>query len=572
MKGAENTAPRSAAPGDPGDAVTKSYEAALEGWPARLHSLIQANPLFPYSGCLDRDYWHYRAPAAFPSAMFQMGVLALSIAATSVSSAAAQRRWLELTFRALEFWSEMQHSDGTFDEWYRRERSYAATAFSTFAATEAVLLLDDAGHGSFPGRGRVINAAGRAAAWLASRHDPHVSNHSAGGIAALHNAALLTGEDRFSHAAADQLRALASKQHPEGWLPEYRGMDPGYLTVSVGYLAAYAVRGGPPLALEIADRALRAAAIGVNPDGSFGGAFGSRNTAFLMPHGLELLADESPAARWILENTVGHGHHQLVSPANADDRYFAFFFLWSYLWALRARNSRSADSPASQPQVGECPAAGIRRIRTGSWELVTNVFKGAPLRLYRENELILVESGYAARAGRRSWATTQGYHPGEPGPPSQVHTDQISAKARFQKARPENPLDRLSLPFAAYQATVAHMGGIGAHIGDTVKRLLIRRREVFPLTLSREIRVDTNRVEIIDIIQATRAIPRVSLAALTEVTTMHNPSSRFATRPDVGLPPSAARWEGDVARGGTLRRSVVVRVNGDVGDSGLNLA
>jgi hypothetical protein len=116
------------------------------------------------------------------------------------------------------------------------------------------------------------------------------------------------------------------------------------------------------------------------------------------------------------------------------------------------------------------------------------------------------------------------------------------------------------------------MGGIGAHIGDNVKRLLIRRREVFPLTLSREIRVDTNRVEIIDIIQATRAIPRVSLAALTEVTTMHNPSSRFATRPDVGLPPSAARWEGDVARGGTLRRSVVVRVNGDVGDSGLNLA
>ena len=572
MNGPETT--QSAAPGpeEPGDPVARAYSSALAGWEERLHGSIQANPLFPYSGCLDRDYWHYRAPAAFPSAMFQVGVLALGIAATSEPSSGPQQRRLGLTLRALEFWSEMQHSDGTFDEWYHRERSYAATAFSLFAAAEAVLLLDEAGHGSFAGRHQVLAAVDRAASWLVGRRDPHVSNHSAGGIAALQCAALLTGEDRYSRAAADQLGEFASTQHCEGWLPEYRGMDPGYLTVSVGYLAAYAGRGGPPLANEAAERALRAAAIGVNPDGSFGGAFGSRNTAFLMPHGLELLADTSPVARWILENTVGRGHQQLVSPTNADDRYFSFFFLWSYLWARQVRRRRLATSPAPPPAVTDCPSAGIRRIKKGSWELVTNVFKGAPLRLYWEDELVMVESGYAACAGGRSWATTQGFSPDQTAPVSSDQSDPIMLRVQFQKVRPENPLDRMSFPFTAYQATFAHLGSIGTRIGDTVKGLLIRRREDFPLTLGREIRVTADRVEIIDTIRATQAIPRISLAALTEVTIMHNPSSRFTTGADLSLPPSAVSWEGDIADGATLRRSVVVTARDQISDSGLDLA
>ena len=559
-------------PGESRDAVVQAYDLALVGWEERLHGLIQSNPLFPYSGSLDRDYWHYRAPAAFPSAMFQIGMLGLGIAATSEPSSGPQRRRLELTVRALEFWSGMQHSDGTFDEWYHRERSYAATAFSLFAAGEAMLLLEEAGHGAFAGRSGVLNAVDRAASWLVGRHDPHVSNHSAGGIAALQCAALLTGQDRYSRAAADQLSQLASAQHSEGWLPEYRGMDPGYLTVAVGYLAAYAERGGPPLAKEIAERALGAAAIGVNPDGSFGGAFGSRNTAFLMPHGLELLADTSPVARWILENTIGRGHRQLVSPTNADDRYFSFFFLWSYLWARRLHGQRSATPLAPRPATPDCPTAGIQRIRSGDWELVTNTFKGAPLRLYRKNKLVLVESGYSARAGDRSWATTQGYRPGQPPPASADQSGSIAVSVQFQKARPENPLDRMSLPFAAYQATFAHLGSIGASIGDTVKGLLIRRREDFPLTLSREIRVAVDRIEIIDNIWASRTISDISLAALTEVTTMHNPSSRFASRADLALPPSTVLWEGAIAAGSTLRRSVIVNGRGEINDSGLGLA
>jgi hypothetical protein len=130
----------------------------------------------------------------------------------------------------------------------------------------------------------------------------------------------------------------------------------------------------------------------------------------------------------------------------------------------------------------------------------------------------------------------------------------------------------MSLPFAAYQATFAHLGSIGASIGDTVKGLLIRRREDFPLTLSREIRVAVDRIEIIDNIWASRTISDISLAALTEVTTMHNPSSRFASRADLALPPSTVLWEGAIAAGSTLRRSVIVNGRGEINDSGLGLA
>jgi hypothetical protein len=503
--------------------------------------------------------------------MFQVGVIALSIAAISQQSTGLQDTWIDLSMNALTFWSTMQHSDSSFDEWYHRERSYAATAFSTYAATEALLLLDENGHTAFKGRDQIVESTDRAAAWLSKRRDLHVSNHSAGGIAALNNASILTGNSTFKAAAEDQLNALAQTQHPEGWLPEYRGMDPGYLTVAVGYLAAYVERGGHPLAQEIAKRAVDAATLGVNPDGSFGGSFGSRNTRFLLPHGLELLAEISPAARWILANTLGRGHQQLVSPVNSDDRYFLFFFLWSYLWAQRIRNLRVSTLKTPDLEAQGCAKAGIHRIRDHSWELITNSFKGAPFRLYRGSKLILVESGYAARTGDRSWATSQGYQPQDSTTMSLHPNKVLTVETCFHKARPENPLRRIAFLFALYQASFAHLGRLGGWVGDMIKRILIRKNMDFPMDLSREIRINQHCVEIVDIIRARQTISNVAIAALSDATTMHNPSSRFATNSDIGTASTQAHWEGSLRKDVVLRRNITIEQSGKLHDSGLYL-
>ena len=555
------------------DAVKTSYHGALVGWETRLLGFVQDNPTFPYYGCMDRGYWHYRAPSDFPSTMFQIGVLAMALGAVQARGTPRGARLHELTRAALLFWSKTQHSDGTHDEWYRHEHSYAATAFGAYAASEALLVLRDQ-HMQGGDEAPVVRAIERAAVWLANRRDQHVSNHTAGGIAALQNAAVLTERSDLSDAAVTELRLLSRRQHAEGWLPEYDGFDPGYLTVSIGYLAAYRRRGGDALADHVIERACSAATLGVNPDGSFGGPYGSRNTQFLMPHGLELIRDRIPAASWILESTLGTGYRQLVGPSTADDRYFTFFFLWSYLWAQavhdRAADTASAALPSDLPQLVD---AGLVRQSVGPWELAMNVRKGGSLMLFRRGSLASVEAGYAAALDEHAWATSQTL-----GAPLSSHIEDrdgtftLRVSAAFATARPKNPLDRLALPFGFYKASVAHLGAAAYRVGDWIKFRQIRRRTSLPLVLERKVTLTDARARVCDVI--TNRGPAVNLALVEtgSATTMHNPSSRFTTESVIDSVPMGPSWTGRLEQGVRVARRLELTAATDaVIDSGLNL-
>lgn len=559
---------------EPNDPVLASYDRALAGWEHRLLGFIQDNPAYPYFGSLDRGYWHYRATSGFSSVMYQISMLSLAIGAISASVPSQQARLLRLTQAALLFWSKTQHRDGTHDEWYVNEHSYAATAFGSFAASEALLMLRDS---AVPLRDEapIIDAIERAASWLTKRSDPHVSNHTAGGIAAIHNAGILTGRTELLDVSTAQLRDLEATQHAEGWFPEYGGFDPGYLTVTIGYLASYVHRGGHEIATKILRRAIDTAARGVNPDGSFGGPYGSRNTKFLMPHGLELVHDQMPTAGWILESTLGIGHHQLVTPSTADDRYFAFFFLWSYLWARSARTTRLGSSTTTKPPnlTPDLKEAGLIRRVMGPWQLAVNVHKGAALSLYHHRELAAVEAGYAAHVRDGQWATSQALTP-----PLDVKIEErddnisISVTKEFHAENPRNPLDTLAVPFSIYTASIARIATVAYRIGDWIKSRQVRRKTPMPLLLERHIDMTNDQVQIVDLIHNTGKRIDVELVGTGDTTTMHNPSSRFSTFPGTKIEPTKSVWRGHLDKGSSIgRRLLISSTTEDLTDEGLTL-
>ena len=77
---------------------------------------------------------------------------------------------------------------------------------------------------------------------------------------------------------------------------EYEGADPGYQSLCTYYLAdLHHLR--PDLELQDSlTRSVRFLCHFAHPDGSFGGVYGSRNTRFYFPGGLELLRNEIPEA------------------------------------------------------------------------------------------------------------------------------------------------------------------------------------------------------------------------------------------------------------------------------------
>jgi hypothetical protein len=277
-------------------------------------------------GCFDRAYWHYLLKD-FANARFQESVLLLAILYTRdfpgnrFHARPAVRRWIQA---AVRFWKRIQNPDGSFNEYYPFERSFVATAFSTYAVSQALILLGDGELSS-----AALPSVVKAGEYIAANGNMDVANQMAGGLAALYNCHRVTGDPRFAEAAAEKKRILLGMQDSTGSFREYGGLDIGYLSVCLSYLMKYHRASGDRSVLEPAGNAARLLEDRVGPDGAFDWRVTSRRTQYLYPHGLVLL--KSPVVDRLLHGLAANA---VVSPAWMDDTFcapLAIDYLLAYL-------------------------------------------------------------------------------------------------------------------------------------------------------------------------------------------------------------------------------------------------
>lgn len=265
----------------------------------------------PTFGCFDRTYWHYKtldfANARFQEAAWLLALLyANDLPGSRYYGCRPVRDW---AMGAVAFWAKIQRRDGSFDEVYPFEHSFVATAFGTYAVTEALLILKQPSH---------LDHVERAGRWLMKHDNRQVANQMVGACAALHNVYLLTGEDAFWRAAAEKCQRLLAMQDRTGFFLEYGGFDIGYLSVGLSYLVRYWRKTRDDTLREPIQRAIAFVEERVRPDGSYDHSATSRHTQYLYPYGF--CVEEG---RRILErHLVGLDRDTVVSPAWMDDRFF----------------------------------------------------------------------------------------------------------------------------------------------------------------------------------------------------------------------------------------------------------
>jgi hypothetical protein len=265
--------------------------AALADIP-RLLGAIDRNPYRPTYGCLDREFWHYRT-AAFPSQMYQEGVLALALVyATELPG----NRWYrdgrvrELAVAGIRFAAASSHRDGSCDDYYPFERALGAAVFSLQAVARAyqLLELDDA---------EIVAWLERRSRWIMrSGESGRLANHHALAALGLLRVAEITGRSDFRDAGRLRLSTVLAWQSDEGWFEEYGGADPGYQTVTIDCLAKCRAMTGDAWLDGPLRRAVGFARLFLHPDDSYAGEYGSRGTYHFYPHGMELLAGDNPEA------------------------------------------------------------------------------------------------------------------------------------------------------------------------------------------------------------------------------------------------------------------------------------
>ena len=365
---------------DPGSIYGR---AVLEHLP-RMLSQIDRNPHSPTYGCCCRNHWHYRIED-IPNSQLQEVVLTLAGAyrlrgAWNPWAGSPQLlRWIE---SVLLYWTKIQRPSGCFDEVYRGQDSYAATAFSTYCSTEATLQLREELDASVVAA--VSKAAGRAVAWLGRTQEVLANNQVAGAAGAALNTAELTGNAQHTQVAREAVDYLVSRQTEEGWFNEYGGADIGYSTLTVDYLARIWKKTGWEEAHTMATRLVDFLTYFVHRDGTAGGVHGSRKTEYVIPHGLELLAATHAPARdlgTVLMRSLAERPDRSVLN-RLDDRYLCYLSGFFMLAAADAEPREAVDVslPASNPHNRYFTESGLWSIANARYHLVANLRKGGVLR------------------------------------------------------------------------------------------------------------------------------------------------------------------------------------------------
>jgi len=287
----------------------------------------------PTFGCYDRYHWHYQS-LDFANARFQEAAWLLACLYTYPYNGSLYyhnphvKQW---ALSAIAFWGQIQKKDGSFDEVYPFEHSFVSTAFSTFAVTEAILILDTTDFNA---------SVEKAATWLMHHNNYRVANQMAGTAAALYNAYLITQKTTYKNAAQHKLEKLAQLQDESGYFIEYGGYDMGYLSIGLSYLTRYFEKSQNELAYTMIQKAIAFAKTKVNNTGTYDYSQTSRHTQYLYPYGF--LHD--PEKVIINSHLNGLRQNRVVSPLVMDDRFFIPLTVDYFTTFLKA-NAHAHDTP-----------------------------------------------------------------------------------------------------------------------------------------------------------------------------------------------------------------------------------
>jgi hypothetical protein len=464
-------------------------ERALARIP-RLLGSMDRNKYRPTYGCLDRQYWHYRT-AAFPSEMYQEGVLALALV---YGAELPGNRWhgntriRELAAAGIRFAALSGRADGSCDDYYPFERALGAAVFSLHAAVQAYQLLDlnDA---------EILAWFERRADWII-RHDEsgRLSNHHALAASALLLVAEVTGRKAYRDAADARIQNLLAWQSEEGWFEEYGGADPGYQTITIDCLAKYRLKTGDTRLDEPIRRAVTFARWFLHPDDSYGGEYGSRGTYLFYPHGMELAVGLDLAAADAADLADGF-LRSLARGTEAcfdDDRMFVHQLgnlIQAYMDWSPTRPALSAAKEA--PVTRFFSQAQLLVHRTARSQTVISAARGGSFKHFSGDRPVVTDAGLILETTKGRVATSQQHHLGR--------EVEYSGEEDFDNGRKGNPslsvVSRLCWSrfetVGLFKQALLHVGmwTLGRWCRTLVRRFLQRRlitdRHPCPVRLSR---------------------------------------------------------------------------------------
>lgn len=456
--------------------VTESHNIYWSEVIARIPQVLasfDANPLSKTYGIADRQFWAWKS-VDFPNATHQCTIHGLTQLWVEgqfpwVVDEARQHERINSAIMAI---AKCTNRDGSANEALPYEHSWCVTALSCYDLLKTVQLMTN--RVDSKQRTSWLTVIEPLAHYLYKFDEQHarISNHVATGAAALGLWAVMANDEAARRRAASLTDRLITWQSDEGWYPEYQGADPGYQTLTIGYLSdLYKTLPSHELAQSIRS-ALVFLSYCIHPDGSFGGNYGSRNTRFFAPGGFHRLSEEFPIASAIATEMADSVHRrQVVTLSSIDSQNLApFFNSYAVAASVPLASGANVALPCQSTSTWRyvMPSAGLIVDSGPEHYTVISVKKGGALQHYLRSGKTVVDSGIIVRKSHGEIGSTQLH---DDSTQWTLREDRLEIVAQVRRISNEVPtvLRLMSLRIAAISIMRVRK------IRELIKLLLVRR-------------------------------------------------------------------------------------------------
>ncbi len=512
----------------------------------RILSNQDRTPTSPTYGCLHRDYWLDKT-SDFPDAVRQFAVHALALVykhdmpGNIYYQNDKVRDW---TVAGLSFWVDIQHKDGSFDEFYPYERGWVGpTAFTTYTTIEALNILGDEVPKGV--RDKVTEAVRKAAHFIAAgeSEEDHLANHHAMACLAVWKSYELLGDEALEKGFEKVWTDFLSYHTDEGWSIEYDGIDPGYLSATVSFLAKIYQTNPDPRLLEVMKASVEKCSYFAYPNGFYAGSMGSRNTLHFYCHGFEVMADDIPLAGSIAEHLLGGlAEDKLVPPEIISDRYLVYRvpeFLLAYLDYADKPDDRPALPFQREPFTEFFPGCRVYVKNAQGYYAIANLAKGGVLKVFNRSgedgkgELVFNDCGLIGQSDEGKTFTSQWIDPsfkvqqGEEG-------FEISGKAQWVPSHKvfnltKNLAFRGVLLLTGWSPKLAHL------LKGQIRKTLMLGQRPAPLSFRRQVTFAEDKVTLLDAFTLDGQMNITSLSLGDEFFVRYVPQSRYFQSQELGV-------------------------------------
>ncbi len=383
----------------------------------RLISLQDKEISSPSYGSFHYAFWRDKtsefADARFQEAGATIGILSTKKYTKLHGKTLPSRELLYITFSAaLENLFNIQNTDGSFDEWYKGERGFAATEFTSIAfGLAAICLGDELQTKERQILNKILFKSGK---WLSKREDKVKSNHQAAAAAALSIIWKLTKNDPFLESAKKAMELTLKRQTFEGWFPEIGGMDLGYCSVLLDYLMLYVWITKDKKPIKPLQKLINFMLPHIHPDGTISPESGICVNPYVSRLGLCLLSQNSSEGAWILKLIEENSDIQKVlKPYLADDLRFC---RWSHLPLFCDFLKSDLNFKNENLKINFFPVgwtirkdSSLAAYHKDKIHIYFSISGGGVIRIFNGIKLIFEEEGIVIKDEKTIW-NTRGYN------------------------------------------------------------------------------------------------------------------------------------------------------------------